>query len=129
MRGHRRCRHQTDSQGGGQQYDPVAYRTVLLRDCVAHRLIQQVKHLASNRLALGIERIAGLVEGGESATKLSLIVICEGAFDLAAHRVISRIIALEKLQPCVQSAQEHLVPEADRSEERRVGKECRSRWS
>jgi len=56
---------------------------------------------------------ARLVERGESATKLNLIVIREGAFDLAAHLVISRIIALEKLKACVQPTQQHLIAEGD----------------
>ena len=40
-----------------------------------------------------------------------------------------RIVALDRDATAVATARQALRPYGDRSEERRVGKECRSRWS
>ena len=111
IHGHRRCHHEADGQGSGQQYDTVSYGTVLLRDRVAHRLIEQAEHLAPDPLALGVEGIARVVERAEEIAKPSLIVIRERTFDLAAQLLITRMIALEEIEACIQPAQQHLVAE------------------
>src|SRR4029450_7743594 len=55
--------------------------------------------------------MGGGVERAEEIAKPSLIVIRERTVDLAAQLLITRMIALEELEACIQPAQPPLVAE------------------
>src|SRR2546425_11063017 len=93
---------------------PAADRTVRIRRVL-------VAILVANLTVLGARLLIGIVSGS--------MAILGGALD-AAVDALNNVLALTVVRVASKEPdEEHPYGHGKRSEERRVGKECRSRWS